>query len=71
MNTIKIRVSDTERTCAVDPDELTAWGTALIDDILFQAARSVAASGEPGWLGATVSFRIALDREDDSILIET
>jgi hypothetical protein len=69
MNTIRIHISDTERTCAVDGDELTAWGKALIDDILFAAAQTASASNDPTELRTTVPFRITLDREDGSVLI--
>lgn len=68
MNTIRIHLSDSDRSCTVDAEELQIWGKQLIDDVLFAAAKT--GSGKPGSapINANVTFQVAVE-DDGSILI--
>jgi len=69
MKNIRIRVSDSERSCAVDTGEMQAWSKALIDEILFETAKHVSARHQADPIAATITFQVVLDREDGTILI--
>jgi hypothetical protein len=70
MNAIRIQLPDTERTCTVDEDELHDWGKALVDEILFEAAKDVSDRGAAGSIRTTVSFNVTVLSDNGSILIE-
>ena len=69
MNNIRIRVSDSARSCAVDVAEMQAWSKALIDEILFETAKHVSARHQADPIAATVTFQVTIDRDDGTILI--
>ena len=70
MSSIRVHLSDTERTCAIDSDEAAAWNQALIEQILFEAAKSVPAAADDTAVSATLTFRIAVDPHDGSLVIK-
>ena len=70
MNSIRIHLSETERTCTVDDDELQDWSKALLDEILFTAAKNVSKSEAASSVRAMVSFSVTVDGDNGSILIE-
>jgi hypothetical protein len=70
MNSIQIQLSDTDRTCTVDEDELHGWSKALLDDILFEAAKDVSKSGPAGSVRVIASFVVRVDDHSGSVLIE-
>lgn len=70
MTSIRVHLSDVERTCAIENEELGAWNKALIERILFAAAKTVSADPDQTPVSTTVTFHIAVDPEDGSIVIE-
>jgi hypothetical protein len=70
MKTLTIHLTDTERTCTVDAEALHNWSKVLIDEILFEGAKSVAAQRTRTGVSTTKTFRLTLAREDGSIVIE-
>ncbi|MGR9092968.1 MAG: phosphotransferase [Gammaproteobacteria bacterium] len=56
--------------CAIDSEKFAAWNKSLIGNILFEAAKSVSAAPDGAAASATVNFRIAVDPDDGSLLIE-
>ncbi|MDA0823163.1 MAG: hypothetical protein O3C28_12180 [Proteobacteria bacterium] len=70
MNAIRIQLSDAERTCTVDENELHGWSKALLDDILFAAAKDVSKPGAEGFVRVIAPFVVRVDADDGSVLIE-
>ena len=70
MTSIRIHIADRERSCLVGADELHTWSKALIDEILFEAAKQVSEQHDVGAARAVVNFRVLLDGDDGSIIIE-
>lgn len=70
MKRIRIELSDSQRSCAVDPGELHTWSKALLDDILFEAAQRVSEQREVGAVTAVINFRVRLDDDGASIILE-
>ena len=70
MNSVRVRLSDSERSCAVDPGELQAFSKALLDEVLFEAAKGVAQQHAPGAVAVVINFRVVLDSDDGAVLIE-
>lgn len=70
MTSIRILISDSERSCLVGADELHSWSKALLDEILFAAAKQVSEQHEAGTLQVVANFRVLLNRDDGSIIIE-
>ncbi len=71
MNPIRIRFANDVRACTVDDDELREWGKAVLDDILFDAARTVSDGNAAAPVATRMTFHVSLDEGDGSLLIET
>ena len=70
MSSIRVQLSNTERLCAIDSEDFAAWNKALLEQVLFEAAKSVSAAPDGTAVAATVEFRIAVDPGDGSLVIE-
>lgn len=70
MSSIRIHLSDSERLCAIDSEEADAWSRELIENILFDAAKTVSAAGDGTAVSASVTFSITVDPTDGSLVIE-
>lgn len=70
MSSIRIHLSNTERVCAIDSEEAAAWSHEVIENILFEAAKTVSAAGTGTAVSASVTFRITVDPTDGSLLVE-
>jgi hypothetical protein len=70
MNTIRIQLSDGDRDCAVGAQDLQMWSTALVDQILFEAAKNASQQGAKKEASAVISFRVTVDNEDGSLQIK-
>ena len=68
MNSIRIQLTDGERSCTVDAGELQAWAKALLDDVLFEAARQIAESGHENGACAGIRFSVSLDGDGTVII---
>lgn len=71
MTSIRIHLSETDRSCLVGAGELHTWSKALLDELLFEAAKKVSAQQEPGGVQIVANFRVLLDGDDGSIIIES
>lgn len=67
MKQISVRLSGEARSCLVDTGDLQAWGKALLDEILFEAAKQVSAAGDA--TPASVALTFAVDTADVDTLV--
>ena len=70
MTSIRIHLSDSDRSCLVGADELHTWSKALLDKILFEAAKQVSEQQEAGAVRVVANFRVLLDGDGGSLIIE-
>lgn len=69
MKTLAIEVAEGERTCRVDAEALQAFAKALLDDLLFTAARA-APEVPPGQaVRAQISFTISVDPRSGQLVV--
>ncbi len=68
MNSIRIQLADGERSCTVDAGELQAWAKALLDDVLFEAARQIAEARHDDGACAGVHFSVSLNGDGTLII---
>ena len=69
MKSIQVEIAAGERRCKVDAVALAAWGRALLDDILFEAARRVPERDEQASVSATLHFTVRVD-ESGALVVE-
>ena len=70
MNSLRIQLSESQQTYTVDNAALQRWGIALLDEILFTAAKTLAENEHGAPVNANLSFNITADPDAGDIVIE-
>lgn len=61
MKTLRIALPAGARRCTVDPDELEHFARALLEDLLFEAARAAGDDAAAGSVAVDLQFTVRPD----------
>lgn len=69
MKRVTIQLPGQARQCVVEVADLQAWSGALLDHVLFEAARQLPSTGAAAPLVVTVTFELEVPADGEAVVV--